>query len=148
MGLVEGRIVTGENGGPRFQVNADLLLDAPNLHLPIEGLLAHNLFSYPFTLELDGAITFFDDGRMQIEQRNSNTPLITVDVAGSSDATSGLLGFVSCLGSIFTGGGLSACEELANGNGKAVQLPLKIPPHGVYLNFISNPVKDLPAQYE
>ncbi|GGE76943.1 hypothetical protein GCM10011533_31610 [Streptosporangium jomthongense] len=148
MGLVEGRIVTGENGGPRFQVDADLLLDAPNLDLPIEGLLAHNLFSYPFKLELDGPITFFDDGRMQIEQRNSNTPLITVDVAGSNNATSGLLGFVSCLGSIFTGGGLSACEELANGNGKAVQLPLKIPPQGVYLNFISNPVKDLPAHYE
>ena len=28
--------------------------------------------------------------------RETNTPLITVDVAGSSDATSGLLGFVSC----------------------------------------------------
>jgi len=146
LGLVEGLIITGENGAPRFQVNADLLLDAPNLHLPIEGLLAHNLFSYPFTLELDGAITFFDDGRMQIEQRNTNTPLITVDVAGSSDATSGLLGFVSCLGSIFTGGGLGACEELASGTSKAVQLPLKIPPQGVYLNFVSNPVKDLPAQ--
>src|SRR5690606_24996557 len=146
LGLIEGRIVTGEDGGPRFQVDADLLLDAPNLHLPIEGLLAHNLFSYPFTLKLDGAITFFNDGRMQIEQRNTNTPLITVDVAGSSDATSGLLGFVSCLGSIFTGGGFGACEELANGTSKAVQLPLKIPPQGVYLNFISNPVKDLPAQ--
>ena len=145
-GLIEGRIVTNAEGGPRFEVNADLLLDAPNLHLPIEGLLAHNLFSYPFTLELGGAITFFDDGRMQIEQRNTNTPLITVDVAGSSDATSGLLGFVSCLGSIFTGGGFGACEELANGNGKAVQLPLKIPPQGVYLNFISNPVKEIPAE--
>ncbi len=145
-GLIEGRIVTSAEGGPRFEVNADLLLDAPNLHLPIEGLLAHNLFSYPFTLELGGAITFFDDGRMQIAQRNSNTPLITVDVAGSSDATSGLLGFVSCLGSIFTGGGFGACEELANGTGKAVQLPLKIPPQGVYLNFISNPVKDIPAE--
>ncbi|SNC76982.1 Ig-like domain-containing protein [Marinobacter sp. es.048] len=145
-GLIEGRIVTSADGGPRFEVNADLLLDAPNLHLPIEGLLAHNLFSYPFTLELGGAITFFDDGRMQIEQRNANTPLITVDVAGSSDATSGLLGFVSCLGSIFTGGGFGACEELANGTGKAVQLPLKIPPEGVYLNFISNPVKEIPAE--
>ena len=148
LGLVEGRIVTGEDGGPRFQTSADLMLDAPNLHLPIEGLLAHNLFSYPFTLELDGPITFFDDGRMQIEQRNLNVPEITVDVAGSSDASTGLLGFVSCLGSIFTGGGFGACEELADGNGKAVQLPLKIPEQGTYLNFISNPVKDLPAQYE
>lgn len=146
LGLIESRIVRGENGGTYYEVDADLLLDAPNLHLPIEGLLAHNLFSYPFTLELEGPITFFDDGRMQVALHNTNTPLINVDVAGSSSASTGLLGFVSCLGSIFTGGGISACEELADGNGKAVKLPLKIPPEGVYLNFISNPVKEIPEE--
>ncbi|MBW4935541.1 Ig-like domain-containing domain [Marinobacter sp. F4206] len=146
MGLVEGLIVENDNGRPEFRTEAELMLDAPNLHLPLGDLLAHNLFSYPFTLNLRGEITFFDDGRMQIEQRNTNTPFITVDVAGSSDGATGLVGFISCLGGIFTGGGLDACEDLANENGKAVQLPLKIPPQGVYLNFISNPVKEIPAQ--
>lgn len=146
MGLVEGLIVENENGDTEFRTEANLMLDAPNLHLPLEGLLAHNLFSYPFTLNLKGDITFFDDGRMQIEQRNSNIPLITVDVAGSSDPATGFVGFISCLGGIFSGNGFGACEDLAEGDGKAVQLPLKIPEHGVYLNFISNPVKEIPAQ--
>lgn len=146
MGLVEGLIVEDENGRPEFRTQADLMLDAPNLHLPLEGLLAHNLFSYPFTLNLKGEITFFDDGRMQIEQRNSNLPEITVDVAGSSDAATGFVGFISCLGGIFTGNGFDACEDVASGKGKAVQLPLMIPEQGVYLNFISNPVKEIPAQ--
>lgn len=146
MGLVEGLIVENERGHPEFRTEADLMLDAPNLHLPLEGLLAHNLFSYPFTLNLKGEITFFDDGRMQIEQRNINIPFITVDVAGSSDAATGFVGFISCLGGIFSGTGFGACEDVAAGKGKAVQLPLKIPEQGVYLNFISNPVKEIPAQ--
>lgn len=146
MGLVEGLIVEDANGRPEFRTQADLMLDAPNLHLPLDGLLAHNLFSYPFTLNLKGEITFFDDGRMQIEQRNSNRPEITVDVAGSSDAATGFVGFISCLGGIFTGNGFTACEDVASGKGKAVQLPLMIPEQGVYLNFISNPVKEIPAQ--
>ncbi len=28
------------------------------------------------------------------------------------------------------------------------EIPLIIPEQGVYLNFISNPVKEIPAQYE
>ncbi len=146
LGLVEGLIVENDQGRPEFRTEARLMLDAPNLHLPLDGLLAHNLFSYKFTLNLKGEITFFDDGRMQIEQRNSNVPAITVDVAGSTDAATGFVGFISCLGGIFSGSGFGACEDVASGKGKAVQLPLMIPEQGVYLNFISNPVKEIPAQ--
>lgn len=72
-----------------------------------------NLYNYPFTLELTGDVTFFDDGRMQIEQRNTNTPPINVEAT--------VIGIID------------------------KEIPLFIPEGGLYLNFISNPVKDLPA---
>ncbi|TKV69515.1 hypothetical protein FDP08_16070 [Marinobacter panjinensis] len=151
LGLIEGYISEGDDGQPQFETTARLMLDAPNLHLPLGelDLLAHNLFSYPFTLELEGDIRFFDDGRMQIEQRNINeqNPAINVVVAGSSDATTTFLGLVSCLGGIFTGTGTDSCDEFSNGDGSAVKLPLEIPYHGLYLNFISNPIKEIPAEY-
>ena len=78
--------------------------------------LTHNLFGYPFTLELEGRVVFFDDGRMQIEQRNFNVPHIDVEAVA--------LGIIN------------------------TEIPLIIPEQGVYLNFISNPVKEIPAQYE
>ena len=54
---------------------------------------------------------FFDDGRMQIEQRNTNRVPLTVNI-----------------------------ESLGN-------IPLEIPAGGVYLNFLSNPIKEIPAEY-
>ncbi|KPP99232.1 Ig-like domain-containing protein [Marinobacter sp. HL-58] len=151
LGLVEGYISEGEDGQPQFETEARLMLDAPNLHLPLGelNLLAHNLFSYPFTLDLEGDIQFFDDGRMQIEQRNINkeNPAIDVVVAGSSDESTTLVGLVSCLGGVFTGSGTDSCDELIEGEGSAVKLPLEIPYHGLYLNFISNPIKEIPAEY-
>ena len=71
----------------------------------------HDLYSKPFTLELKGDINFFDDGRMQIEQRNTNRVPLTVNI-----------------------------ESLGN-------IPLEIPAGGVYLNFLSNPIKEIPAEY-
>ncbi|MBL3557911.1 MULTISPECIES: Ig-like domain-containing protein [Marinobacter] len=151
LGLVEGYISEGDDGQPQFETTARLMLDAPNLHLPLGELelLAHNLFSYPFTLELEGDIRFFDDGRMQIEQRNINeeNPAINVVVAGSSETTTTFLGLISCLGGIFTGSGTDSCDEFVDGEGSAVKLPLEIPYHGLYLNFISNPIKEIPAEY-
>src|SRR5690554_6003317 len=97
LGLVEGMIVEGENGQPIFKTEAALTLDAPNLHLPIEGLLQHNLYSYPFTLDLEGDIVFFDDGRMQIEQRNVSPRMpadITVSVTVDAPVISDILTFL------------------------------------------------------
>ncbi|MCL7946111.1 Ig-like domain-containing protein [Marinobacter sp. ATCH36] len=79
--LIRGIIVEGDDGRPMFKTEADLTLDAPNLALPLGDVLRHNLFSYPFTLKLEGPITFFDDGRMQIEQRNVESPEINVLVS-------------------------------------------------------------------
>lgn len=119
--LIPGVIAEGENGQPVFITKADLLLDAPDMVIPLGG--THDLYGRPFTLDLKGDITFFDDGRMQIEQRNVNFVgdadelLVTANTAGISH-----IGLVT------------------------IKLPLEIPVGGTYLNFISNPVKDLPAQ--
>ena len=64
---IPGIIIEDDNGS-RFQTEAELLLDAPRLSAistangdPIG--LEHNLFGYPFTLDLKGNVEFFDDGR-------------------------------------------------------------------------------------
>ncbi|MGP4842834.1 Ig-like domain-containing protein [Marinobacter sp. 1Y8] len=108
-GLIPGTITEGEDGRPVFSTTAELALDAPLLE-PSLGA-THDLYSKPFTLELEGPITFFDDGRMQIEQRNTNQPKINVNVVA--------IGIVN------------------------ITIPLYIPPQGAYLNFISNPIKEI-----
>ncbi|WP_297798037.1 Ig-like domain-containing protein [uncultured Marinobacter sp.] len=141
LGLVEGSIVEGEDGRPKFEAKeVNLTLDAPNLALPDGGtLLSHNLYSYPISLELEGPITFFDDGRMQIEQRNLNTPEIIVEVNADllivGDLIDCLLDPVSCL---------DPAGQIESG---AIRIPLIIPEGGIYLNFLSNPIKEIPAQY-
>src|SRR5690554_1550445 len=115
--LIPGIIVENDNGETVFKTKAELFLDAPGLSAAIGSIplpLEHNLFAYLFTLELEGRVTFFDDGRMQIEQRNRNIPHIDVEALA--------IGLIN------------------------TEIPLIIPEQGVYLNFISNPVKDLPAQ--
>jgi len=116
--LIPGIIVEDDDGQPVFKTKVDVFLDAPDLKLSLALPISHNLNSYPFTLELSGKVTFFDDGRMQIEQYNVNVPVIDVDAVVS------LIGI--------------PIEK---------NIPLLIPEGGLYLNFISNPVKDLPAQY-
>ena len=135
-------------------------MDAPNLHLPIEGLLQHNLYSYPFTLDLEGDIVFFDDGRMQIEQRNVAPRIpadITVSVTVDAPVISDFLNFLkdpeeslrefACALDFLNV--LDFCDSTTESVPAGdIEIPLFIPENGVYLNFISNPVKDLPAQYE
>ncbi|MCL7945666.1 hypothetical protein [Marinobacter sp. ATCH36] len=51
----------------------------------------------------------------------------------------------------FLGFDLGACEDLFNepaaDEDGAVFIPLVIPENGLYLNFISNPIKEIPAEY-
>lgn len=119
--LIPGVITSGEDGQPVFMTRAELLIDAPDMVIPLGG--NHDLYGRPFTLNLKGDITFFDDGRMQIEQFNSNLVgdedelMVTADTAGVDN--NGLV---------------------------TLKLPLEIPEKGVYLNFISNPIKEIPAE--
>ncbi|SFM37448.1 Ig-like domain-containing protein [Marinobacter pelagius] len=119
--LIPGVITEGDEGQPVFVTSADLLIDAPDMEIPLGG--THDLYGRPFTLKLEGNVTFFDDGRMQVEQRNVNR------VGGDNE----LLVTADALG--LPGLGLAT-----------IRLPLEIPVGGTYLNFISNPVKEIPAQ--
>jgi hypothetical protein len=146
--LIEGIIIEDANGGPIFKTTAELTLDAPNLSVPLEGALQHNLYSLPITLNLDGPITFFDDGRMQIEQRNNNAPDINVLVSTENAILDSGIELISCLGGLLFGD-TSACENLLDESSEdtgAVLIPLTIPEGGIYLNFISNPIKELPIE--
>ena len=116
--LIPGVITEGDNGQPVFKTRAELMLDAPDMEIPLGG--RHDLYGREFVLELEGNITFFDDGRMQIEQRNSN--LVDINVRARALGVPG--------GEIVT-----------------IDLPLQIPEQGVYLNFISNPVKEIPVDH-
>jgi hypothetical protein len=68
-GLIPGWIVPTENG-PEFRADVDLYLDAPYMHIVLSG--THNQHSYPLTMNLSGPLTFLPDGRMAINQLNSN----------------------------------------------------------------------------
>ena len=144
-GLVEGLIIEDEQGRPRFQTTANLTLDAPNLSLPFDRLrlLSHDLYSKPFTLELGGPLVFFDDGRIQIEQRNTNVPPIDVNVEVEIPLIGGVIDLAEC---IADGNSLSECLSGSGTDKGDIRIPLQIPEQGVYLNFISNPVKEIPAE--
>ncbi|MCG8394831.1 MAG: Ig-like domain-containing protein [Pseudomonadales bacterium] len=74
-GLIPGWIVETPEG-PEFRADVDLYLDAPYMHITLDG--SHNQHSYPLTMNLSGPVTFLPDGRMVIEQINAND--IAVDV--------------------------------------------------------------------
>lgn len=147
LGLVEGRIVENEDGVPVFQTTADLMLDAPNLQLPLADALEHNLYSKAFTLELEGPIDFFDDGRMQITQINSNAPPINVNVNVTVPVIGEFLSYTKCVEERGFEGIFTCLADSSTETERGdISIPLEIPPQGVYLNFVSNPVKEIPAQ--
>lgn len=74
-GLIPGLIVQTPSG-PEFRADVRLYLDAPYMHILLDG--SHNQHSYPLTMKLAGPVSFLPDGRMVIEQLNSND--IAVDV--------------------------------------------------------------------
>ncbi|WP_417516084.1 Ig-like domain-containing protein [Marinobacter sp.] len=115
--LIPGAIIEGDNGQPVFKTQVELMLDAPDMEIPLGG--THDLYAREFVFDLEGDITFFDDGRMQIEQRNTNLVDINVRANTLGIPNAGLI---------------------------TINLPLQIPVGGTYLNFITNPVKDLPAE--
>lgn len=72
--LIDGSIVQ-RDGQLTFETELDVYLDAPYLNVRLSGLantrLEDNLRSFPIDgLKLSGPITFLDDGRLVIEQRN------------------------------------------------------------------------------
>ncbi len=82
--LVPGIIIEGDDGIPLFKTSADVFLDAPNLSAPLGA--THNIYSMPFTLNLEGPVEFLDDGRMQIIQRNTTSADLAVTASLAAGA--------------------------------------------------------------
>ncbi|MBL7250207.1 Ig-like domain-containing protein [Alloalcanivorax marinus] len=76
---IEAWIKDGADGPVLSAENVDLYLDAPFLERNLFGLTVyHNIYSYPVTMSLSGDVKFLDDGRMVVEQ--FNTEDVPVDV--------------------------------------------------------------------
>jgi hypothetical protein len=71
-----GWINEGEDGVPTLDVDVDLYVDAPRLEEGIPLIGKDNLQSYPISFTLSGPVTFLDDGRMMVEQFNTNSQTI------------------------------------------------------------------------
>ncbi len=109
-GLIPSWIVETENG-PEFRTDVEVYLDAPDMHIVLDG--THSLHSAPLTLNLSGPVTFLPDGRMVIDQLNSNTVPIDVKLGIS-------LGFI----------------PLSN-----PEIYLQIPQNGLHLQYLGEPIK-------
>jgi hypothetical protein len=84
---------------------------------------------------------------MQIEQRNDNAPPIDVKVNVTIPIVGGFLSYAACVDARGASGILSCLTDSTSGVDRGdIQIPLQIPAQGVYLNFISNPIKELPTQ--
>lgn len=75
---IPASISAGDDNKPRLQTSLDLYLDAPLLVRNISTILKHtgatdNFFSYPTHLNLTGSVSFLNDGRMLIDQHNTNS---------------------------------------------------------------------------
>ena len=89
---VSGHITT-EDGNPVLRVKMDLYLDVPfasswAIH---EDLGPINMRSYPISMELQGQVQFLDDGRMAVEQWNTNSVDISILLGGGGRAGYGAL---------------------------------------------------------
>jgi hypothetical protein len=72
--------ISQQGQGAQLSMNMDLYLDAPYAieWSPISN--PSNLSSYPIQMVLEGGLTFLDDGRMQVEQYNTNLINLNVDL--------------------------------------------------------------------
>ncbi|GGX52135.1 Ig-like domain-containing protein [Saccharospirillum salsuginis] len=76
-----GWIYETENG-PYFQVDVTIYLDAPYLSPPLG--LSHNLHSYEAGFTLQGPVNFLDDGRMQVQLKNTEPVPVNVSVGSGT----------------------------------------------------------------
>lgn len=105
--------IVEENGSPVFKTILHVYMDAPYLSPELLGSdLDHELHSYPLTINLSGALTFLPDGRLQIEQKNTEALSITTSIS------------------------MPALFNAGVGN-----MTLNIPQGGINLNYAGMPIK-------
>ncbi|KXJ52069.1 MAG: hypothetical protein AXW12_16365, partial [Thalassospira sp. Nap_22] len=115
-------IKEGDNG-PVLTADVDLYIDAPFLGQLLGNTainMSHTLRSYEATMSLTGPVSFLDDGRMIVQQRNENPIDIDLKV-------------------IF-----NRADDSAAANGIAIgRIPYRIPADGVFLQMVSEPIKSM-----
>ncbi len=117
---ITGWIEEGTDGKPILTADVDLYIDAPFVGARLGGnALRHNLRSYQVTMSLSGPVSFLDDGRMVVRQRNDNAIDIDMKLYASSEGGTGAQG-------------------VAQG-----RIPYRIPQDGVFLQMVSEPIKSL-----
>ena len=74
-----------------LRAEVDLYVDAPYITEYAVGAPENtqSLMSYPITMNLEGAVSFLDDGRMQVEQYNINPVDIYLDLHNASGGNFG-----------------------------------------------------------
>ena len=114
--------ISTQQGQPTLEADLNLYLDVPYMTEYGIGSVrnASNLRSYPINMHLTGSIRFLDDGRMIIEQRNTN--------------------LVNIYLKLHQGAAVIANDEASEGilSGYA---DLFIPEYGSNLNFLSQSIK-------
>jgi hypothetical protein len=120
---ITGWIKKGDDGKPVLMAEVDLYIDAPFIGAALNNQelvrQRHNLRSYQVTMSLTGPVSFLDDGRMVVQQRNENP--IDIDLKlYTANFDSGLY-----LGSAMG------------------RVPYRIPQDGVFLQMISEPIKSV-----
>jgi hypothetical protein len=119
---ITGWIKEGSDG-PILTAEVDLYIDAPFLGPNLGNStfnMSHTLHSYEVTMSLTGPVSFLDDGRMIVQQRNENPIDIDMKVY-----------FVRPDG-----------NSTVNGT-PAGRIPYRIPQDGVFLQMISEPIKKM-----
>ena len=86
--------IKSESGELSLEASVDLYMDAPELKN--KGLFSvvdptHSLLSYPVSMNLEGEIDFLDDGRMVIQQYNTNDVDIDIRIQNNEGAWVGSL---------------------------------------------------------
>lgn len=119
---ITGWIKEGDDGVPTLTAEVDLYIDAPYIGALMNiGLISlrHNLRSYQATMSLSGPISFLDDGRMVIQQRNENPIDLDVRMYYAPENP----GFIPAMGTA------------------AGHIPYRIPEDGVFMQLVSEPNK-------
>ena len=101
-----------ESGQPYLDANVDLYIDAPELKDATTVVdPTHSLISYPISMQLSGPVEFLSDGRMKVEQFNTNSVDIDLKIHTTTGLWAGPVG------------------------------PLSIPAFGTRLQYVSDSIK-------
>lgn len=119
---ITGWIKGGDGGKPILTADVDLYIDAPFIGAVMnapEISLRHNLRSYQASMSLSGPVSFLDDGRMVVQQRNGNPVDIDLEMY-----------LANATGSLAPG--------IAIG-----RIPYRIPQDDVFIQMVSEPIKSM-----